>query len=119
MQYPWPRLPKQGNPTSDRQVESYAVRMATVNFSESAQKLRKAQREFILTELRIGLTFAAIARNRRRNEEQSRKRARAAYDSGFRFVHSIDLTEKESDLVLAKLAELKRRLEALGETFPS
>ena len=41
----------------------------------------------------------------------------AAYDSVLRFRGRVSLTEEESKIVQEKLEALKKRLEALGETF--
>jgi len=94
--------------------------MRVEDFSQTTRKLKNTHLRFILTELAAGLTFASVARNAGRskeNKEESRARARAAYDSVLRFRRRVVLTEKESERVQSKSQELKGRLEALGEKF--
>lgn len=91
--------------------------MAADDLSESARNLINTQVNFILTELAAGMTFASVAEKRGSGKEQSRARARAAYDSVLRFRGRVRLTEEESKKVQGKLEALKKRLEALGEKF--
>lgn len=91
--------------------------MAAVDLQEATRNIRRTQLQFILTELAAGLTFASVATNAGKGKEQSRTRARAAYDSVLRFLDRVPLTEEESQKVQGKLEELKDRLEELGEKF--
>ncbi len=91
--------------------------MAAKDLSESTSSLKDTQVKFILTELAAGMTFASAAEKLGGGKEQSRARARAAYDSVLRFRGRVSLTGEESKIVQEKLEALKKRLEALGETF--
>src|SRR5579864_8463385 len=78
------------------------------------------QIQFILTELSTGLTLSTLA-GERRGAAKTRLliKARAAYDSALRFSDRLVLTEEESHKIRTGLEALKKRLEALGETFPT
>lgn len=90
--------------------------MAAKDLSQSTSSLKDTQVNFIRTELAAGMTLASAA-EKLGGEERSRARARAAYDSVLRFRCRVSLTEEESKIVQGKLEALKKRLEALGETF--
>ena len=80
---------------------------------------RRVGAEFIMADLELAFTFLDIARTslaaetRRRNQEN----ARAAYDAVLRFLpRSLPvLSAAERHAIENKLAELKNRLEQLGE----
>jgi|SRR5579862_1066674 len=78
------------------------------------------QIQFILTELSTGLTLSTLAGERQgAAKTRTRIKARAAYDSALRFSDRLVLREEESHKIRIGLEALKKRLKALGETFPT
>ena len=73
---------------------------------------------FLLTEVSVGLTLAAVAESKNGLEAaRTRARVRAAYDCVVRFADRVSVTQKERKELLTALNKLKRRLQALGERF--
>jgi len=73
--------------------------------------------EFLITELRTGLTFAGIAA-RSSDPERARRsghNARKAYDTAQKFLPSTVLTASELRQIDEKMKALKRALASLGE----
>jgi hypothetical protein len=72
---------------------------------------------FITTELFAGLKFAAMAEGKSKEAASLCAQARSAYDCVLRFFTCAALTQAERDEALARLAELRQRLNALAEPF--
>jgi len=84
------------------------------------RNINRPQIQFILTELSTGLTLSTLAGERQgAAKTRTRIKARAAYDSALRFVDRLVLREEESHEIRTGLETLKKRLKALGETFPT
>ena len=74
---------------------------------------------FVLTDLDVGLTFMDVAdtthnaQTARRNDSN----ARTAYDTVVRLLEKLSPSDAERRVIEAKLAILKNRLQAVGQTF--
>jgi hypothetical protein len=89
--------------------------------SSDAAQARRLCAEFIMTDIELGFTLMEVARTSRIAEVAShnQKNARMAYDAILLFLPrslpAFSATELED--TESKLAELKSRLQQLGETF--
>ncbi len=73
---------------------------------------------FLKTDLKVGLTFARIARQKPDNPErqQNQKNARIAYDTVLRFLERMRLSDANEAEIQSRAAELKGLLKKLGES---
>ena len=85
----------------------------------NGQLLPEIGREFLLTELKTGLTFASLALSApdydRAKIERDTRNARKAYDSYLRFRDRVNLTDAERTELQNVADELKQALRSLGE----
>ncbi len=77
--------------------------------------LPRIGRDFLVTELKIGLNFARLALNDRVNLDRHLRNARKAYDSFLRFRPRVDLTDAEGTELQDLADQLKQALRDLGE----
>jgi hypothetical protein len=70
---------------------------------------------FLMTEVSAGLKFAANAEGKSKEAARMCAHARYAYDYVARFLTCTALTQKEREEILARLNELKQRLQAISE----
>lgn len=83
------------------------------------QLIPEVGRQFLLTELKTGLTFAKLALSApdydRARIERDTRNARKAYDSFLRFRGRVDLTDAENTQLQTVADQLKQALRSLGE----
>jgi hypothetical protein len=75
---------------------------------------------FLITDLRVGMTFTQIASDALEGSEKrtrNQANARRAYDSVSGISHRASLSDEERDDVDGKLTRLRLTLVALGEVF--
>ena len=82
---------------------------------------QQAGGEFLITDLDVALTFLDVASVTNSQETQRRnlEHAREAYDTVIHLLPRIAVPENDRPVLLAKLAELKGRLVALGYVLDS
>lgn len=91
----------------------------TCRMQERAALSQHPNSEFLLTELKTGLTFAKIALHSTSPDKVSRNtaNARKAYDTALRFLSSAESTEDDSRNIDKLVAKLKSQLQELGEAI--
>ena len=93
--------------------------LLTVRASKEKPLNNTAGLEFVLTELRTGLTFANLALSAQRYDtdkvKRNTKNARKAYDTLLMFWQQVSLSDKEVLRLNAELDRLKKALRQLGE----
>jgi len=85
----------------------------------SRERMNRASVDFLKIDLETALTFAEIARTstdpfrKKRNLQAARK----AYNAIVHLAQKVDLRSSDSAFLEKRLAQLKRELTVLGETF--
>ncbi|HKW16612.1 MAG TPA: hypothetical protein VJO35_03790 [Terriglobales bacterium] len=75
---------------------------------------------FLITDLKLGMTFARIASHAPEGSEKrtrNKANARKAFDSIYHLSHRVLLSNDKRQELDGKLAQLRRALEQLGEVF--
>jgi hypothetical protein len=77
------------------------------------------RREFVLTDLDLGLTFMDVADTTHSEHTASRNhsKARTAYDTVLRLLEKLSPSDPEQQAIEEKLTILKTRLQAVGQKF--
>ena len=90
-----------------------------ISFAATRQDINRTGIELLLTDASVALTFLSIVdtTSNRETAERNMKNARKAYDSVQHLRVGHLLTDAETVTLDSRLAEVKLRLEALGEEF--
>jgi hypothetical protein len=86
---------------------------------DSSSDLNQTGVNFLLIDLDLALTFMDVARTTRSDDTARRNHnnARKAYDTVLHLLETLDPTASERQVIDAKLAILKTRLQAAGQRF--
>ena len=89
------------------------------NFSKLRESINRTSVDFLLTDADVALTFISVAETTSNQEtaERNTHNAHKAYRTIQNLRAKYVLTDSEADTLDSRLAEVKLRLEALGQEF--
>ena len=89
------------------------------NFLESVETAKAKTVDFVRIELDTAETFADIAlgASDEDKKERNRRNARKGFDTALHFLATVAPTPEEQEVITARIASVKSKLEKLGEKF--